>query len=67
MKRTSFTRWEDVPVIIDLPYVSMLVGLTYEYLTTLCKKGKLPAFKIGNSWRVEKSDLIDWINKQKGA
>ena len=54
MKEIVFTRWEDVPVVIDLPYLAIILKLSYVHLTNLCKKGQLPAFKVGDSWRVEK-------------
>ena len=66
MKEIVFTRWEDVPVVIDLPYLAIILKLSYVHLTNLCKKGQLPAFKVGDSWRVEKGDLIEWINQKKG-
>lgn len=31
-----------------------------------CGIGKLPAFKIGKSWRVQRSDLEEYIRYQRG-
>ncbi len=31
-----------------------------------CGTGKLPAFKIGKSWRVQRSDLEEYIRYQRG-
>lgn len=33
----------------------------------LAQRGKLPAFKVGGTWRVKRSDLEDWIERQKQA
>jgi excisionase family DNA binding protein len=29
------------------------------------KSGKLPAFKIGGTWRFDRADIDAWIQKQK--
>jgi excisionase family DNA binding protein len=34
-------------------------------VTGLAKRGKLPAFRVGNSWRFEKEAIDDWRRKQE--
>lgn len=63
--KTNMTNWNDVPLIMDLPTVSSLVGLNPNYLAILARKNELPAFKVGDSWRVDKEDLLCYISKQK--
>lgn len=59
-------KWDDVPVIIDLEYVSCyLLKISVQTLQNLCRAGKLPAFKIEKNWRIEKSALIEWINSNR--
>lgn len=29
------------------------------------KSGKLPAFKVGGSWRFDRADIDRWVEKQK--
>jgi hypothetical protein len=31
----------------------------------MCKKGNIPAYKIGNRWRFKKGEVEDWLMKQK--
>lgn len=31
----------------------------------LVRKGELPGFKVGGSWRFKKSDLENWIDTRK--
>ena len=60
------TSWSDVPIIIDLPFASDLLGLTVAQLKKKSRNGTFPAFKIGErSWRVKKDDLLSWIDKHK--
>lgn len=67
MARTKYVyRWEDVPVIIDLPYAAVLLGVSIECLKRWSRDGKLPAFKVGKLWRINKADLINFIENQTG-
>lgn len=50
----------------------MTINQVAEYLqistiTTyrLVQEGKIPAFKIGRSWRIKREDLHEFIEKQK--
>jgi len=57
--------WDSVPVVIDLPYVARILGVTPETLKLRCLRGKFPAFKEGKNWRVEKCDLRAYIEGNK--
>ena len=63
-KQRTFTSWEEIPVVFDLPVACVLTGRTYENLKKLCQQGKLPAFKVGNEWRFEKETFRRWMNDQ---
>lgn len=69
MKSTKFyTSFDDLPIIMDLPMVAILVGLSLDRLRTLAREGKFPAWKLSeNQWRVCKDDLLAWINERKRA
>lgn len=34
-------------------------------LHKLIRNGTIPAFRVGNLWRIDKDELIDWLKKQK--
>ena len=34
--------WDEVPVIIDVPYVARLLALNVDYTTRLAQKGRSP-------------------------
>ncbi|KJS11590.1 MAG: DNA-binding protein [Desulfotomaculum sp. BICA1-6] len=42
-------------------YLKISVITTYR----LVQEGRIPAFKVGRSWRVKRLDLDDFIEKQK--
>lgn len=57
--------WDDVPVIIDIPYAMMLLGCSRETIRRECQNGGLPAFKVGDMWRIRKEDLIAYTKGKK--
>lgn len=60
VKKAICTNWDDVPVFIDLPYLSNLLGVTYDRVKTMAQNGEIPAKKIGKLWRIKKEDLLKW-------
>ncbi len=66
-KQKFVTSWDDVPVMFDLAYASILTGLTVSSLQKKAKNGELPAFRIGKVWRIDKNKFIEYLNNQKGA
>lgn len=68
MTRTKFVyNWDAVPVVVDLPYVACIFGVSVECLKKWSQNGEFPAFKAGKLWRVNKADLIDYIENQKAG
>ena len=67
-KRTLIYDWSHVPIIMDVAYVANLLGLTYEYTRRMCKRGEIPAYKVGEqSWRINKSDLMKFVGLEATA
>jgi excisionase family DNA binding protein len=67
MKRTTIkppTSWEELPLIIDLPIVCRMLGRSYSNVKQMCQDGKIPAFKVGQEWRIDKTALQAWIQAQ---
>lgn len=62
-RRQIITSWDELPLIMDLPMVSMLLGEHPETLKTKSRKGEFPAFKEGKLWRVEKNALQRHIER----
>lgn len=61
----TYKSWDELPLLLSLPEASILTGLGSERLRQLCVAGEIPGFKIGKKWRIEKSDLREWINQRK--
>lgn len=66
-KQKIITNWDDVPLYMDLPYLSMLFGFSVECLKKKAQTGTLPASKMFGEWRVSKDDARDYYESQKIA
>lgn len=56
--------FDEVPVIMDIPYVMRLFGLGKNVVGDACRSGELRAAKIGNQWRIRKDDAFAWFDKK---
>lgn len=50
--------------ILTIREVADYLKVTERTLYRLVQNGKLPAFKVGNSWRFRREDLERWISEQ---
>ena len=62
-KSKYITKWEDVPVIIDLTYAAHLLGCSRESVRKLCQSGEIKAFKVCEMWRIRKEAVFEYMEK----
>ena len=56
MQKTKFVcDWSKVPLVIDVPYACVILGVTYDTLLRRIKKGELKSFRVGKAVRDRKS------------
>lgn len=53
--------------ILTIREVSEYLKLAEKTTYRLAAEGKIPAFKVGGSWRFRKSEIDSWIESQKKA
>lgn len=53
--------------ILTIREVADYLKVTERTLYRLVQEGKLPAFKVGNSWRLRRADIDAWIGEQTAA
>ncbi|MDB5053256.1 MAG: DNA-binding protein [Bacilli bacterium] len=67
--RQKITTLESLPDIMTPQHVADYLGISrrrvYEYCQLKASVGGLPSFKIGESRKIEKASLIQWIEAQK--
>ena len=59
------TSWDDVPLYMDLPFLSRLFGFSLDCLKKKAQAGVLPAAKICNEWRISKEDAQKYYEESK--
>ena len=64
-KRPPVVGWEQVPVVVDLPYVAIILGVNPELIRRLIASGELKGFKVGREWRIAKSDLMRFVGEEE--
>lgn len=69
MPRTKYIyNWNEVPVVVDVGYVCVILGVTADTVQKLLRAGKLKGAKVGRDWRINKADLMNFVGvKEKSA
>ncbi|MSO21281.1 MAG: DNA-binding protein [Acidobacteria bacterium] len=49
---------------MDVAQAARYLGVSADSLYKYLSEGKLPAFKLGNRWRLKKTALDRWMEKQ---
>lgn len=52
------TSWDDVPLVLDIPYIAFMLGLSNERVRQLLANGSIKGIKIDKIWRINKADLM---------
>ena len=66
-RERSIVNWDEVPVIIDVPYVARLLAMNADYVTRLAQKSKIPAFKAGRLWRFRKDEIEQYMEERRNG
>lgn len=67
MAPRSIKSWDDLDLVVGSLRVAQLLGYTVDRVQRLAKEGKIPAFKVGGSWRFEKAALQEWIKSNNNT
>lgn len=52
------TDFENAPALLGVREISELLGVCTDAVWKMCRRGELPAVKIGKRWYVKKTDLL---------
>ena len=53
--------------ILTVPQIAKFFGVSKKTVWEWCKKGLLPAFKIGKDWKIRQSDMQKMIHQKLKA
>ena len=56
--------WNDLREVMNVEQASRYLGVSPDTLYKYLSEGKVPAFKLGNRWRLKKTTLDRWMERQ---
>ncbi len=63
--KQSIERLSNNMEILTLDEVAEMLNLRVSTIRKYCREGKIPCIKIGKSYRIDKKDLIKFLNRRK--
>lgn len=66
-RERPIVNWDDIPCVIDVPYVARLLAMNPDYVAKLAKDNKIPAFKIEKLWRFRKNEIEQYIEEHRNG
>lgn len=62
IKRRPYKTWAGMPPVLDSEDVALLFGLTVQSVRSLTRQGKIPATRVGSTYRYDKGQLMKFMN-----
>ena len=67
MKRNKFKSYDDLPLMLSVPDLTDVLGISRASAYELVKSKGFPALYIGNRIVIPKEELIAWIRRTIGG
>ena len=67
MSKTKYTNYNDLPLMLSVPDVASVLGISRAGAYELVRSDGFPALRIGSRIVVPKGRFIDWINANAGV
>ena len=67
MNRTKYANYDDLPLMLSVPDVASVLGISRAGAYELVRSDGFPALRIVSRIVVPKEKFIDWINANTGA
>ena len=67
MNRTKYANYDDLPLMLSVPDVASVLGISRAGAYELVRSAGFPALRIVSRIVVPKERFIDWINANTGA
>ena len=62
----SEVKWEEeLPLFLSIPVAAKTLNVSRITVRSLIKDGTLDFYRFGNVWRINRQDLVDYIQKSK--
>ncbi|MGN0567116.1 MAG: helix-turn-helix domain-containing protein [Acutalibacteraceae bacterium] len=60
-----YTSESEIPIVCGVPEMCRIFQRCEPTICAWCREGKLPAFRVGESWFANKADLLNLVRLQK--
>ena len=67
MKDVTYKSYDDLPLMLSVPDLTEVLGISRASAYELVKCKDFPALHIGNRIMIPKEDLISWIRRNTGG
>ena len=67
MNKTKYTNYDDMPLMLSVPDVVSVLGISRAGAYELVRSDGFPSLRIGSRIVVPKEKFIDWINANTNA
>ena len=67
MNKTRYTNYDDLPLMLSVPDVASVLGISRAGAYELVRSDGFPSLRIGSRIVVPKEKFIGWINADTGA
>lgn len=57
----------ELPRLLSPEQLADRWGFPAQTLREWCRRGRIPAVKLGTSWRIRETDAIEWLERQGTA
>ena len=64
MKKGTFKSYEDLPLMLSVPEMAAVLGISSAGAYELARSEGFPALRIGTRIVIPKDKLQEWVNKQ---
>lgn len=64
MKQSIFRSFDDLPLMLSVPDVASVLGISRAGAYDLVRSDGFPVIRIGKRVVIPKENLVEWINKQ---
>ena len=67
MKQTVYKSYDELPLMLSVPEVAAVLGISRAGAYELVRSDRFPALKIGSRIVVPKEKFIKWVNEKTSA
>ncbi len=67
MKRTVYKSYDELPLMLSVPEVAAVLGISRAGAYELVRREDFPALKIGSRIVVPKDKFVRWVESQTGG